>query len=87
MNQKNEKEATRGRDTRGKIRDTEREAVLPPRPAIGSSPGNTKAFFGVSPAPHTHTHSHTVTETGNLAALSVALSPPERPIENLNAAS
>ena len=57
---KKETEARRGRDARGKIRDTEREAVLPPRPAIGSSPGNTKAFFGVSPAPHTHslTHSH-----------------------------
>lgn len=55
--------------------------VLPPRPAIGSSPGNTKAFsewIGSPKHSHKRTHSNIVNKTENLAVLSPCVLQKER---------
>lgn len=63
------------RYTRKEVKLSPQKKVLPPRPAISSSPGNTKAFLEWA-CSHTHaqTQSHTNTKK---AFLYVDLSPPE----------
>lgn len=62
-----------------------KRAVLPPRPAKGSSPGNTKAFLEWARLPRTHinTHSHAHQEKTSLRCPF----PPEIKTLNLNADS